>query len=239
MQPFPSPDRNDLIAALSPAVKRRLSPMLRCTRLSLGQVIYEAGQEIAEVWFPTEGIISLLNITADGDSTEICVVGREGAAGTAVLLGSDRALSTAIVQSAGTVCCLPAQALKREFDQDPGLRMLLLRYMQSLFIQLTQTAVCNRHHNIDQQLCRWLLLSLDRLPDNEVHITQALIADMLGVRREGVTEAAHKLKELGVIAYRRGHITVLDRSALEEHCCECYSVVRTQTERLLGLYKKN
>lgn len=226
------PDRNDLLAALMPEIKERIFPLLKRVELQLGEVIYEAAEPITEVYFPVDCIISLLYVTADGESAEICVVGHEGLVGTAVILGGQSTPSRAVVQSAGSAFALPARELKAEFDQHPGLRALMLRYMQALIIQMSQTAVCNRHHSIEQQLCRWLLLSLDRLSGNQVHMTQELIANMLGVRREGVTEAAHRLKEIGVIDYRRGHIRVLDRPRLEQLCCECYAVVKAETDRL-------
>ena len=232
MKHIPRPDQNELLGALTPEIKQRIFPLLRPVELALGEVIYEAAEHIADVYFPVDCIISLLYVTAEGESAEICVVGHEGVAGTVVMLGGDSTPSRAVVQSAGTAFRLSASELKREFDQDPNLRMLMLRYMQALMIQMSQTAVCNRHHSIEQQLCRWLLLSLDRIPGRELCMTQELIANMLGVRREGVTVAARILKRQGVIQYSRGHITVLDRAKLEALCCECYTVVKAETERL-------
>jgi CRP-like cAMP-binding protein len=226
------PERNDLLASLPPEAQERLYPHLREVELPLGMEIYAASQEIKSVYFPINCIISLMYVMIDGASAEISVVGHEGIVGIAVFMGGDSTPSRAIVQSAGQAYRLPAAELKREFNSDPAMRMLLLRYTQALITQMSQTAVCNRHHTIDQQLCRWLLLSMDRLPSNELTMTQELIANMLGVRREGVTEAAGKLQKLGVIRYQRGHITVLDRERLEELCCECYEVVRRETDRL-------
>ena len=232
MKYIPRPDQNGLLGALTPDIKQRLFPLLRPVELGLGEVIYEVGEHIVDVYFPVDCIISKLYVTADGESAEICVVGHEGMTGTVVMLGGDSTLRRAVVQSAGTAYRLSASELKHEFDQDPNLRMLMLRYMQALMIQISQTAVCNRHHSIEQQLCRWLLLSLDRIPDRELCMTQELIANMLGVRRESVTAAARILKQQGVIQYSRGHITVLDRAKLEALCCECYAVVKAEIERL-------
>lgn len=231
-----TPDNNELLATLSAESKARIYPALKRLHLPLGAVLHESYQHIAEVFFPTDCIISLVSLTEAGQSAEICVVGKEGFVDIAVVLGADRIPSRAVVQSAGTAYCLPARILKQEFETNAHLRALMLRYLQALITQMTQTVICNRHHTIIQQLCRWLLLSLDRLPSREVHMTQELIANMLGVRREGVTEAAHKLKEEGVIDYRRGHITVLDRQRLEELSCECYEVVKTEIDRLYHLH---
>jgi CRP-like cAMP-binding protein len=232
------PERNELLAALPQPSKDRVFPLLREVELPLGKEIYAAGQEIKAVYFPADCIISLLYVMIDGASAEISVVGREGIVGVAVFMGGDSTPSRAMVQSAGTAYRLRASDLRREFNSDPAMRMLMLRYTQALITQMAQTAVCNRHHSIDQQLCRWLLLSMDRLPTNELTMTQELIANMLGVRREGVTEAAGKLQKLGVIRYQRGHITVLDRKRLEALCCECYRVVKTETDRL-SAYARN
>ncbi|RFF30677.1 Crp/Fnr family transcriptional regulator [Wenzhouxiangella sediminis] len=232
------PERNELLAALPQPSKDRVFPLLREVELPLGKEIYAAGQEIKAVYFPADCIISLLYVMIDGASAEISVVGREGIVGVAVFMGGDSTPSRAMVQSAGTAYRLRASDLKREFNSEPAMRMLMLRYTQALITQMAQTAVCNRHHSIDQQLCRWLLLSMDRLPTNELTMTQELIANMLGVRREGVTEAAGKLQKLGVIRYQRGHITVLDRKRLEALCCECYRVVKTETDRL-SAYARN
>ena len=223
---------NHLLAALRPEVQQRVFPKLKLRNLRLGSVVYEAGQNETHVYFPTDCIISLLYVMENGASAEISVVGNEGVVGIAVFMGGDSTPSEAIVQSAGSAYRLPATELRKEFNADPDMRMLMLRYTQALITQMAQTAVCNRHHSIDQQLCRWLLLSLDRLPGNNLVMTQELIANMLGVRREGVTVAAHKLRDLGVIRYQRGRIKVLDRARLEELCCECYKVVRRETDRL-------
>jgi CRP-like cAMP-binding protein len=214
-----------------------LFPLLKEVQLSLGEEVYAAGQEVTSVYFPIDCIISLLYVMIDGASAEISVVGREGIVGIAVFMGGESTPSRAIVQSAGRAYRLPAAELRREFNGDRALRMLLLRYTQSLITQMAQTAVCNRHHSIDQQLCRWLLLSLDCLENNELHMTQELIANMLGVRRESVTEAAGKLQNQGAIRYRRGHITVLNRALLEKLCCECYEVVKKETDRLSSYHQ--
>ncbi len=232
------PERNDLLALLPERVKKRVFPLLREVNLPLGQEIYAAGQEEKHVYFPADCIVSLLYVMLDGHSAEISVVGREGIVGISVFMGGGSTPSQAVVQSAGTAYRLPAAELKREFNDDEGLRVLMLRYTQALITQMAQTAVCNRHHTIDQQLCRWLLLSLDRLPTNQLTMTQELIANMLGVRREGVTEAACRLQNLGVIRYQRGRITVLDRPRLEKLSCECYAVVKTETDRLATYAKQ-
>ena len=223
---------NTLLRAFPVQSQQRLFPQLRLTQLPLGKVIYESGQNVASVYFPTDSIISLLYVMEDGASAEISVVGNEGLVGIAVFMGGESTPNRAIVQSAGSAFRLSAAALKQEFNSEPGIRSLLLRYTQALIAQMAQTAVCNRHHSIDQQLCRWLLLSLDRLPGNNLTMTQELIANMLGVRREGVTEAAGKLQKLQVINYKRGHITVINRAKLEKLCCECYAVVKSETDRL-------
>ncbi|MGK2927609.1 MAG: Crp/Fnr family transcriptional regulator [Lysobacterales bacterium] len=226
------PTSNRLLAALPAEAQERVFPFLKPIELPLGHVVYEAGQKVRFVYFPTDCIISLLYVMLDGASAEISVVGNEGIVGIAVFMGGDSTPSRAIVQSGGTVFRLAAADLRKEFNNHPEMRTLMLRYTQSLITQMAQTAVCNRHHSIDQQLCRWLLLSLDRLPTANLTMTQELIANMLGVRREGVTEAAGKLQKAGVITYQRGHITVIDRPQLEELCCECYVVVKQETERL-------
>ena len=200
--------------------------------MALGQVLYESGDLQRQVFFPTDSIISLLYVLEDGGSAEISVVGNEGVVGIAVLMGGDSTPSRAVVQSAGHAFQMIGQTLKKLFDSDPAVQLLLLRYTQTLITQMSQTAVCNRHHSVDQQLCRWLLLSLDRLTSNQLDMTQELIANMLGVRREGVTEASGKLDALGVIRYSRGRITVLDRTQLEERCCECYAAVKRESDRL-------
>ncbi|MGO4892786.1 Crp/Fnr family transcriptional regulator [Flavobacterium sp. W21_SRS_FM6] len=226
------PTDNKLLRALSEQSKSRLIPQLKLVELPLGKVIYESGQTLVSVYFPTDSIVSLLNVMEDGASAEISVVGNEGVVGIAVFMGGESTPNRAIVQSAGSAYRLAASVLRNEFNNEPTLRMSLLRYTQALIAQMAQTAVCNRHHSIDQQLCRWLLLSLDRLPSNKLTMTQELIANMLGVRREGVTEAAGKLQKLKVIHYKRGHIAVINRQKLEELCCECYAVVKCETDRL-------
>jgi CRP-like cAMP-binding protein len=202
-------------------------------QLPLGEVIYESGGELRHVYFPTTAIVSLLYLMEDGASAEIAVVGNDGIVGVALFMGGESMPNRAVVQSAGHAYRVPGPLLKEEFRRGGSLQRLLLRYTQALLTQMAQTAVCNRHHSVDQQLCRWLLLSLDRLPTSELSMTQELIANMLGVRREGVTEAAGKLQKAGLIQYSRGHITVLDRPALERQACECYQVVKKETDRLL------
>lgn len=229
----PSPDQNRLLAALPADACNRLFSHLELVDLPLGKVLYESGDAQRHVYFPVNCIVSLLYVLESGASAEISVVGNEGIVGVALFMGGSSSLNRAIVQSAGSAYRLSGQRLKDEFNIHADLLQLLLRYTQCLITQMAQTAVCNRHHNIDQQLCRWLLLSLDRLPDNQLNMTQELIANMLGVRREGVTEAAGKLHKLGVINYNRGHITVLDRPLLEQLSCECYAVVKKETDRLL------
>lgn len=233
MQEGPVPQQNHLLAALPPDVQSRLFPRLEPVSLPLGKVLYESGDTLRHVYFPTDSIVSLLYVMESGASAEISVVGNEGLIGISLFMGGESTPSRAIVQSAGSAYRLPSQQLKEEFNRHGDLQILLLRYTQALITQMSQTAVCNRHHTIDQQLCRWLLLSLDRLPDNRLTMTQELIANMLGVRREGVTEAAGKLQRAGVIHYSRGQITVLDRPKLEQLSCECYAVVKRETDRLL------
>jgi CRP-like cAMP-binding protein len=230
-----APQQNLLLAALTPEERERLYPNLKLASLPLGKVLYESGDVQRYVYFPTDSIVSLLYVMESGASAEVSVVGNEGLIGIALFMGGETTPSRAIVQSAGHAYRLVGQRLKDEFHRNGGLQILLLRYTQALITQMAQTAVCNRHHSVDQQLCRWLLLSLDRLSSNELVMTQDLIANMLGVRREGVTEAAGKLQKLGVIRYSRGHITVLDRSHLERLCCECYGVVKKETDRLQQL----
>jgi len=224
---------NHLLAALSPAERERLIPHLKLVPMPLGRVLYESGDVMRHVYFPTDCIVSLLYVMEDGASAEISVVGNEGLIGIALFMGGETTPSRAIVQSAGHAYRLIGRELKEEFHRNGQMQLLLLRYTQALITQMAQTAVCNRHHSVDQQLCRWLLLSLDRLSSNKLTMTQELIANMLGVRREGVTEAAGKLQKLGVIRYSRGQITVLDREKMEQLCCECYAVVRKETDRLL------
>ena len=226
------PSRNHLLAQLCPEAQERIFPHLKRVYMQLGDVIYEAGEELDYVYFPVDNIISLLYVMADGGSAEIAVVGFEGVVGIAVFMGGESTPSRAVTQSAGWAYRLPARDLKEEFNQHPDMREIMLRYTQALITQMSQTAVCNRHHTIEQQLCRWLLLSLDRLPTNQLSMTQELIANMLGVRREGVTEAAGRLQKKGVIEYSRGHIAVLDRDRLEELSCECYAEVKRETNRL-------
>lgn len=225
--------QNHLLAALPEDIQSRLFPSLEPVTLPLGKVLYESGDILRHVYFPTDSIVSLLYVMESGASAEISVVGNEGLIGISLFMGGESTPSRAIVQSAGSAYRLPGQQLKDEFNRHGEFQNLLLRYTQALITQMSQTAVCNRHHTIDQQLCRWLLLSLDRLPDNRLTMTQELIANMLGVRREGVTEAAGKLQRAGVILYSRGHITVLDRPKLEQLSCECYAVVKRETDRLL------
>ncbi len=229
----PKSSINYLLAALPADVYARLLPNLELVALPLGKVLYESGDTLRHVYFPVDCIVSLLYVMEDGASAEISVVGKEGIIGIALFMGGDSTPSRAIIQSGGYAYRLLAQKFKDEINRHSELLMLLLRYTQSLITQMAQTAVCNRHHSIDQQLCRWLLLSLDRLPTNRLTMTQELIANMLGVRREGVTEAAGKLQKLGVIEYSRGQITVLDRAQLEELSCECYAVVKKETDRLM------
>jgi CRP-like cAMP-binding protein len=225
---------NGLLSALPAGELTRIAPRLEEVRMPLGWVVYEADAEQRHVYFPTTGIVSLLYVMADGHSAEIALVGNEGVVGIALFMGGETTPSRAVVQSAGRAYRLGAPVLKDEFERGGALQHSLLRYTQALITQMSQTAVCNRHHSVDQQLCRWLLLSLDRLPSNKLEMTQELIANMLGVRREGVTEAAGKLQAAGLITYSRGHITVLDRLGLEAHVCECYAVVKRESDRLLS-----
>jgi CRP-like cAMP-binding protein len=227
------PQQNQILDALSPAARERLLPHLQVEALPLGMVLYESGDTLRHIYFPTDSIVSLLYVMADGASAEIAVVGNDGAIGVALFMGGETTTNRAIVQSAGSAYRLTGSRLKQEFERHGEMLHILLRYTQALITQMAQTAVCNRHHSVDQQLCRWLLLSLDRLSSNQLVMTQELIANMLGVRREGVTEAAGKLQKLGVIDYRRGHITVLDRPKLEQLSCECYAVVKKETDRLV------
>jgi CRP-like cAMP-binding protein len=226
------PKQNHLLAALPAADYARLLPHLELVPLELGWAMYESGGPETYVYFPTDAIVSLLYVLADGDSTELGVVGNDGLVGIALFMGGDTTPSRAVVQSAGWGYRLKASVLKAEFARIGVLQQILLRYTQALITQMTQTAVCNRHHSVDQQLCRWLLLSLDRLPSNQLIMTQELIGNMLGVRREGVTAAAGNLQQAGIIQYSRGRITVLDRPKLEARVCECYEVVRRETDRL-------
>jgi len=227
------PTENRLLRALPADALGRLSPYLEYMELPLGEVIHESGDVLRHVYFPVDCIVSLLYVLADGSSAEIAIVGNDGLIGIALFMGGETTPNRAIVQSAGGAYRLLGQRLKDEFYRNDALHDLFLRYIQALITQMAQTAVCNRHHSVDQQLCRWLLLSLDRLSSNELNMTQELIANMLGVRREGVTEAAGKLQRLGVIHYQRGHIAVLDRPKLQALCCECYAVVKKETDRLM------
>ncbi len=227
------PEQNRLLAALPPAERHRIYPHLQLVPMPLGKVMYEPDELLRHVYFPTDSIVSLLYVMKDGASAEISVVGNEGLVGVALFMGGETTPSRAIVQSSGSAYRLIGRRLKDEFHRHGVTQLLLLRYTQALLTQMAQTAVCNRHHSVDQQLCRWLLLSLDRLPSNRLIMTQELMANMLGVRREGVTAAAAKLQKLGVIGYRRSQITVLNRPMLEELCCECYAVVKKETDRLL------
>ena len=224
---------NHLLAALPDAEWLRWAPQLEAVELPLGRVLYESGVALTHIYFPTTAIVSLLYVMEDGASAEIAVVGREGLVGVSLFMGGESTPSRAVVQSAGYGFRLRAAALKEEFSNSSPVLHLLLRYTQALITQMAQTAVCNRHHTLDQQLCRWLLLSLDRLDGAELVMTQELIANMLGVRREGVTEAALKLQRAGLISYARGHITALDRAGLEARSCECYAVVKKEYDRLL------
>jgi CRP-like cAMP-binding protein len=228
-----SPASNRLLAQLPPDDLARLRPHLELVPFPLGMPVYESGGPQPYVYFPTDSIVSLLYVTGDGHSAEIAIVGKDGVVGVALFMGGETTPSRAVVQSAGHSYRLEASLLRVEFDRANELQHLLLRYTQALITQMAQTAVCNRHHSVDQQLCRWLLLSLDRLPSNELQMTQELIASMLGVRREGVTEAAGALQAAGIIQYGRGKITVLDRAKMEARVCECYAVVKRETDRLL------
>jgi CRP-like cAMP-binding protein len=222
-----------LLATLPDAEAQRWLPQLERVEMPLGQVLYESGGTLSHVYFPTTAIVSLLYVMENGASAEIAVVGNEGIVGISLFMGGDSTSSRAVVQSAGLGYRLKAQIMKDDFNRAGPVLHLLLRYTQALITQMAQTAVCNRHHSLDQQLCRWLLLSLDRLQGNELVMTQELIANMLGVRREGVTEGALKLQQAGLIRYARGHITVLDRDGLEKRSCECYAVVKKEYDRLL------
>ena len=229
----PDPKKNSLLAALPDAEWQRWLQGLELVEMPLGQVLYESGSTLSHVYFPTTAIVSLLYVMENGASAEIAVVGNEGLVGVSLFMGGESTPSRAVVQSAGHGFRLEAQTMKTEFDRAGPVLHLLLRYTQALITQMSQTAVCNRHHSLDQQLCRWLLLSLDRLQGSELVMTQDLIANMLGVRREGVTEGALKLQQAGLIRYARGRISVLDRPGLERRTCECYAVVKKEYDRLL------
>ena len=228
------PKDNHLLSALPAADYQRVAQHLEPVSLPLGLAVYEFGGTMTHVYFPTNGIISLLYVMENGASAEIAITGKEGLVGISLFMGGSSTSSRAVVQCEGHAYRMPADFLKREFDRGGALQHLLLRYTQALITQMAQTAVCNRHHTVEQQLCRWLLLSIDRLPASELRMTQELIANMLGVRREGVTEAAGRLQHSGLIRYRRGHITVLDRPKLEQRVCECYAVVKKECDRILS-----
>jgi CRP-like cAMP-binding protein len=230
--PAPDPRENQILDALPGDERDRLFPHMELTKMPLGMVLYEPDDELRHVYFPIDSIVSMLYVMKDGASAEIAVVGNDGAIGLALFMGGETTPNRAVVQSAGSSYRLTRQRLEDEFHRHGNLLRMLLLYTQALITQMAQTAVCNRHHSVDQQLCRWLLLSLDRLSSNQLNMTQELIANMLGVRREGVTLAARKLQKLGVIRYTRGRITVLDRTKLEKLSCECYAVVKQETERL-------
>lgn len=234
-----TPLHNHLLAALPADIQQRIFPHLELIPLPLGTVLYESGDTLRYVYFPVDSIVSLLYVMENGASAEISVVGNDGMVGVSLFMGGDSTPSRAAVQSAGSAFRLLGKRLKDEFNRHGEMQDLMLRYTQSLLTQMAQTAVCNRHHAVEQQLCRLMLLSLDRLPSNKLVLTQELIASMLGVRREGVTEAAGKLQKLGVIEYSRGHITVLNRPKLEQLSCECYAVVKKETDRLLPDLKRH
>ncbi|WP_296447895.1 Crp/Fnr family transcriptional regulator [Rhodoferax sp. UBA5149] len=230
----PSPNQNHLLAALPTAEFELIAPHLELVAMPLGEVLYESGGQLQHAYFPTTAIVSLQYLTENGASSEIAGVGNEGLLGVPLFMGGNTTPSRAIVYTGGHGYRLKAQILTQEFQRAGVLQHLLLRYTQALMTQVAQTAVCNRHHSVEQQLCRWLLLTLDRLSSNELTMTQELIASMIGVRREGITEAAGHLQQAGYIRYRRGHITVLDRSGLESSVCECYAVVKNEFDRLLS-----
>jgi CRP-like cAMP-binding protein len=229
-----SPTQNHLLAAMPAAAFERVSPHLELVEMPLGEVLYESGGQLEHVYFPTTSIVSLLYVLENGASAEIAVVGNEGILGISLFMGGETTPSRAVVQSAGFGYRLKAPLLKQEFNRAGPVLRLLLRYTQALITQMTQTAVCNRHHSVEQQLCRWLLLSIDRLSTDSLNMTHELIANMLGVRREGVTASAGKLQRAGLIRYNRGHIDVLDRPGLEKAVCECYAVVKAEFDRLLS-----
>src|SRR5690348_8143034 len=233
MIPTPSPRQNLILAALPAEDYERLLPQLELVDIGLGQSLYESGGQLQHVFFPVEGIVSLLYVTQGGNSAELAVIGCEGMVGISLFMGGETTPNRAVVQAAVRAYRLAAHALKTQFAEGGALQLTLLKYTQALITQISQTAVCNLHHSVDQQLCRWLLLSLDRLPRNELQMTQELIANMLGVRRQGVTASAGKLESEGLITYTRGLITVIDRPGLEARACECYSVVKREADRLL------
>jgi CRP-like cAMP-binding protein len=225
--------RNQILSCLPETIRKRWLPQLELVDLPLGKVLCEAGRTIQHVYFPLDSIVSWLYVLEDGACAEIAVVGNEGLVGISTFMGGESTTTQAVVQSSGKGLRMSGQAIKDDFDAFPAVSHLLMRYTQALITQMAQTAVCNRHHTVDQQLCRWLLMSLDRLKGNELVMTQELMANMLGVRREGVTESALMLQKAGLIRYARGHITVLDRPGLERRTCECYQVVKTEYDRLL------
>ena len=228
-----SPNQNHLLAALPTAEFERIATHLELVAMPLGDVIYESGGQLQYAYFPTTAIVSLHYVLENGASSEIAGVGNEGILGISLFMGGNTTPSRATVYTGGYGYRLKAQLMLEEFNRAGTMMRLMLRYTQALITQISQTVVCNRHHSIEQQMCRWLLLTLDRLPSNDLTMTQELIASMLGVRREGITETAGNLQRAGLISYRRGHITVLDRSGLESHVCECYAVVKTEFDRLL------
>ena len=229
-----SPTQNHLLAALPAADLERLLPHLRPAALPLGAVLYESGSPMRHCYFPVSGLVSVLQTLEDGHMAEIAVIGNDGCVGVPILLGTRTTPSRAVVQIAGDAYRIDSDIVLSEFHKGGPIQRVLLRYVQSLMAQIAQIAVCNRHHSIEQQLCRWLLMSLDRVPSDKVNMTQELISNMLGVRRSGITEAARKLQAAGVIEYTRGHIAIPDRAKLEAHACECYAVVKKEADRLLG-----
>ena len=234
MSSSPSPNQNHLLAALPAAELERLSPHLGLVPMRLGEILYEPGGQMQHAYFPTTSIVSLHYVMESGASAETAGVGNEGVVGISLFMGGDTTPSSAVVQTAGHAYRLAGRLLKQEFNRAGSMQRLLLRYTQALITQMIQTAACNRHHSVEQQLCRWLLLTLDRLPAQELIMTQELVASMLGVRREGITQAAGNLQEAGLIRYRRGHIAVADRAGLEARACECYAVVKKELDRLLS-----
>jgi len=234
MPPANNPNQNHLLAALPQAEFERLAAHLELVELRLGEVLYEPGEQLRHAYFPTTSIVSLHYVTESGASAETAGVGNEGVVGISLFMGGNTTPSSAVVQTAGQAYRLPSKLLREEFKRAGPMRSLLLRYTQALITQMVQTAACNRHHSVEQQLCRWLLLTLDRIPSGDFVMTQELVASMLGVRRESITEAAGKLQQAGLISYRRGHITVVQRAGLEAHACECYAVVKKELNRLLS-----
>ncbi len=229
----PSPRQNHLLAALQTAEYDRLLPDLEHVPMPLGEVLYESGGQLQHIYFPTTSVVSLLCVMKEGESAEIAIAGNEGLVGIALIMGGQTTPSRAVVQCAGRAYRMLPATLKKEFDRGEAMQRLMLRYMQALVTQMVQTAACNRHHSVEQQFCRWLLLSMDRLPSNVLTMTEGLIANMLGVRQEGVSGVAERLQDEGVIRYEGGRITVLDRPAVEARACECYAVVKKEFDRLL------